>query len=145
METDTARLEGDVEGFVNRIRYRTNIPPPPASSCVNGTRTRDRINQTIAHEMEHAEAFVGFVNSIRTDERLGVIYPDVEKCLKLRQGLEDDFNEGYRELLNAHVNHTAEGFCGEERFAMRCPDNAAPGTPATEVATGIYYGSGSCG
>lgn len=142
MESDVARLEGDVTGFVNKIKYRTTVPAK--GNCTTGTRTSEQINRTIAHERKHADAWVEFVNSIRTDERLGVTYPDVEKCLLMRDALDKEFKKQYPEIAQVQANHTGNEFCGEERYTNHCPENAPPGTKATEVGTGTYYGSGNC-
>ena len=142
MESDVARLEGDVTGFVNEIKYRTTVPA--RGNCTTGTRTREQINRTIDHERKHAEAWVEFVNSIRKDERLGVTYPDVDKCLVMRDALDKDFRKKYPEIASAQSNHSGGEFCGEEKYTSHCPENAPPGTKATEVGTGNYYGSGNC-
>ena len=137
-----ARLEGDMIGVDNRILYKTTISA--VGDCGLGTITTDQKNAVFAHERKHAEAYVGIINSIREDKRLGASYPSMKACKMIRDAMERKFDEDYEKLEDAHGYHTADVFCGEEEWKTTCPEGGDSDTPTIIEPKGTFYGSGDC-
>ena len=140
--SDAARLEGDVYGVDNRILYKTTIPA--VGDCGLGTITKDQKDAVFAHERKHAEAYVGIINSIREDDRLGTTFPNMAACVRIRDAMEGKFDEDYAKIENEHGNHTADVFCGEEEWKFTCPEGGDSNTPTILEPKGTFYGSGNC-
>ena len=138
-----ARLEGDMIGVDNRILYKTTISAA-VGDCGLGTITTDQKNAVFAHERKHAEAYVGIINSIREDKRLGASYPSMKACKMIRDAMERKFDEDYEKLEDAHGYHTADVFCGEEEWKTTCPEGGDSDTPTIIEPKGTFYGSGDC-
>jgi hypothetical protein len=122
------RIEGDFSLTTSSITIRTQVPANGTCSAV--ARTAANISHTEGHELTHANALLGVINSWKS--QIGTEYSGLAACQAALSSLKSIVAQAYTQEVSDQQNHVDHA--GERRHAAVCP--TANGS-AAEVVCGL--------
>ena len=122
------RIQGDFSLPTSSITIRTQVPAN--GTCSASARTGANITHTEGHELTHANALLGVLNSWKS--QIGTEYSTLAACQAALSSLKSIVSQGYTQEVTDQQNHVDHA--GERRHAAVCP--TANG-PAAEVVCGL--------
>lgn len=126
------RLDGTIS--VTPSSYvRVSNQVPAVGTCSVSKRTAGNIAHTTTHELIHANAFVGAINSFKAP--IGTRFGSLSACTLAVDSLQAGLNAAFAAEVNRQSNHLDHA--GERRHFAYCP---SPNGSAREGVCGLVSG-----